>query len=91
MNGYKIVLFQAVYHNDKFSHNIQREEIVRAKTEKEAVKQIELKPAREYALASVNGLKIKAHKEIIYRVEYLGYLRWKKVAEYIKPKGKRNV
>jgi hypothetical protein len=88
MNGYKVVLFQTVYHNDKFSHNIVNEKIVNAKTEKEAIKQIELKPAREYALASVNGLKIKAHKEVIYRVEYLGYLRWKKVAHYIKPKGK---
>ena len=82
MNGYKFTLYQAVYHNGKFSHNLMKDKIVHAKTQPGAHAQVkaELEPQTETILES--DMVILCGPQYIKSGRLLGTVRYRIVVEY---------
>lgn len=71
MNKYKLAMYQAVYHGDTFSHNTQRDIHVYAENQPEAARFFKSLRKKE-AVHNVGDLRIKALRENIAYMEWLG-------------------
>ena len=69
MNIYEADIWRSVYHNDKFSHTVQRKQLIHAMNKQQAEKKITLEPEK---LRGEEPLIIKASPETIYRLEQTG-------------------
>lgn len=82
MNGYEVVIWTAVYHNNSFSHHTDRREIVHAEHMKDAPKLVELKPETKTFVHE--KLTITTSGEYIYRIHYLGRVAIRRTIVYVK-------
>ena len=69
MNVYEIDIWCCVSHNEKFSHNGKRMELIHALNEERAKKRITLTKEREW---EVGGTRIKVKAEAIYSIRKTG-------------------
>ena len=69
MNVYEADIWRSVYHNDKYSHTVQRKQLIHAMNKELAEKKITLEPEKIWGK---EPLIVKASSEIIYRLERTG-------------------
>ena len=91
MNAYGIEIWKSVKHNDKFSHNINRFEIIHARNETEAKNKVTL--AQGY-IQNLPALQIEVSGESIYACRKIGTVKIEKFYVYSdgrtpRPVGKR--
>ena len=79
MNAYGVEIWKGVRHNDKFSHNINRFEIIHARNEVEAKNKITL--AQGY-IQNIPALQIEVSGEFIYSIKKMGTVKIEKFYVY---------
>ena len=72
MNAYVIEIWRSVKHNDKFSHTINRFEIIHSRNEAEAKNKITL--AQGY-IQNLPALQIEVSSEFIYSAKKIGTVK----------------
>jgi len=79
MNAYGIDIWRSVKHNDKFSHNVNRFEIIHARNEAEAKNKVTL--AQGY-IQNLPALQIEVSNETIYSIKKIGTVKIEKFYVY---------
>ena len=79
MNAYLVDIWTGVKHNNKFSHNVQRVELVHARNENEAKTKVTL--VKGYKKL-VGDLALDVSNETIYSVRKIGTVRIKRCYVY---------
>lgn len=82
MNAYEICIWKSVKHNGKFSHNIERRQLVHTRNEKEAGLKVELEPSKIHDMTKAGGILIEVSQEYIYEVVKIGTVHIEKFYVY---------
>ena len=69
MNAYEIRIRKSVKHNDKFSHNLERKQLIHARNETEATNKVILEKGNTHKL---QNLIITVSDECIYSTTKIG-------------------
>lgn len=76
MKAYKLLLWQPVYHDDTFSHNVERVVIIHARNEEEAIRKVPLKKGQDKSPHYITK------NESLYKAYYLGRVTIRKYYVY---------